>query len=89
VAQTLEQSVAPGDQQDEQDYGDHPQRLARRRRRKLGRALNAWMLMSGVLLDGLDLLIALGLRTMHSARHFRVRGLFGLRISKFVLCTHA
>jgi len=49
------------EQQYQQGYADDKQPLASRRGRKLGRALNACMLMLGMLLDGLDLLVALDL----------------------------
>ena len=65
VAQTLEQREASGDQQHQQGHGDHPQSALRGGAGgSCGRTLDARMLMLRVLLDCLDLLVALGLRTV-------------------------
>ena len=89
MAQAFQQGEASGDQQYQQGHADHQQRLARRRRRKLGRALNAGMLMLGVLLDRLDLLVALSLRSDAMLGASRRSAPADLRLSDFVLCTHA
>jgi hypothetical protein len=84
MVQTLEDGEAAGDQQYEQSYAGDRQGFARRRGRQLGRTLNAGMLMLGVLLDRLDLLVALGLRNVP-----RMLRIAGLGLLQFALFTHA
>jgi hypothetical protein len=86
MAKALEERESSRNQQNQQDHACNGQRLARRRRRQLGRPLDPRVLMPRVLLDRLDLLVALSLRkVMLLSAGLR---LLRVRLLKIVLCAH-